>query len=115
MYTISDGTTTLVPTLVLDYSTARASRSIVHDTLGSSSPDVTLRPPSTRDGVLHIFCLTRADAQALEALHLTALPMTFTDPEAPPMTYVITGTLIVTYLVDVNRWRVDISYREVAA
>lgn len=115
MYQVTDGTTTLTPRLVLDYATVRLSRSIVHDVLGSPSPDVTLRPVSTRSGTLVLFCLTRADAQAIEALHLTGAPLTFTDPDAAPMRYVVAGAVVVTYLADTNRWRVTVDYREVTA
>lgn len=116
MYLISDGTTTLVPRLVLDVATYRASRSIVHEVLGSPSPDITLRPLGTRSGVLTLFVLTAADARALEELHLTGLPMTFTDPEAyQSMRYVVDGAVTVTYLAEVDRWTVAVGYREVTA
>lgn len=113
MYTVTDGTTSLSPTLVLDYSTVRPARSLVHEVLGSPSPDITLRPMGTREGVLSLFCLTRADATAIELLHTEPRPLTFIDPDAAPMRYVVHGTVTVTYLADADRWRVDASFREV--
>ena len=113
-YTISNGTTALTPVLVLDYATARSGRSVVHDVLGSGSPDVTLRPMASRSGVLNLFVLTAADAQAMEALHLTGAPMTYTDPDGfGSMRYVVDGSVSVTYLAETNRWTVAVGYREV--
>lgn len=115
-YTISDGTTTLTPLLVLDYTTFRAGRSVVHDVLGSGNPDVTLRPMASRSGVLNLFVLTAADAQALETLHMTGLPMTYVDPaNYGSMQYVVDGSVTVTYLAETNRWTVAVGYREVAS
>lgn len=115
MYTVTSGAVTIELYLVLDYATTRRSRSLIHDVLGSGIPDVTLRPLGSREGTLSLFCLTRAAALALEALHRTGSVLTLTDPEVPPMGYVVDGAVTVTYVAEFDRWRVDVGYREVTA
>jgi hypothetical protein len=91
--TISDGTTTLTPLLVLGWSPTREARSRAHPLIGSPNPDVTLRPHASRSGTLRILCEDESAAAAMEALHTAGLLLTLADPDLASvgMTYAVTG------------------------
>lgn len=118
MTTISDGTTTITPELVLGYETAQAGRNIVHDILGRPDPDVSLAPAALRAGTLNLFFLTAADADACRKLHARAAVFTYsaTDTASTSMRYVLDSAGIGQALEDQTRkrWTVTIAYREVA-
>lgn len=87
MSTISDGTTTWTPSLVLGWESTRASRTVAHTVIGRADPVVIQRPAALRSGTLSILLDDITDALALEAAH--AEPATFTldlsDLTGPPI------------------------------
>lgn len=110
------------PDLVTDYGYGREARTIVHPVLGASAsglavPDVTLRAPTTRTGMLAMLCATRETATDVEAMHLTARTLTLTVDDEPTanMAYVATGPMAVEYDADADVWWVRVTYAEVAA
>jgi hypothetical protein len=109
---------TVTPDLVLDYAYTRTARTIVHDVLDRSDPDVTLRPVSLRQGTLALFAATVELATALDELHRTPgvliLDATPDEPLAS-MAYVATGQITQTWDATYDKWRLDVGYREVAA
>lgn len=113
--TITDGITTVTPTLVLDYAYDREARTIAHTVLDRSDPDVTLRPVGLRTGTLNLFCADRSTATAVEELHRTPAPLFLaSDDEATAdMAYVVTGRLGVSWDADNDRWKVTADYAEV--
>ncbi|MBD8077698.1 hypothetical protein [Cellulosimicrobium arenosum] len=113
--TITDGTTVVIPTLVLDYSYEREARTIVHTVLDRSDPDITLRPVGLRTGTLTMFCLTRALAVDVEDIHRTFGLLTLTSDEEPTadMFYVATGRIGSSWDPEHNRWTVTVDYAEV--
>lgn len=116
MTTLSDGTTSLVPMLVLGYTTTREPRTVVHAVIGRPDPDVTLRPAALRNGTLRILCADVAAAQAMVDLHAQGLPLTLSEDDLPSldMAYVVDGP-ITSSLDDETRvrWVVEVGYREV--
>lgn len=116
MATISNGTKTITPDLILGYETAQESRNIIHKIIGRPDPDVTLQPAALRNGQLSMFFLTGAAAVACQALHAGAAVFTLTAPELPSiaMRYVVDGT-ISPALVEptTGRWTVSVDYQEV--
>ncbi|WP_053205840.1 hypothetical protein [Jiangella muralis] len=95
MTTISDGTTTLTPMLVLGWTPARQARTVAHPMIGRPDPDVTLRPHATRSGQLRILCADEAAAVAMEAMHASGVLLTLADDDVTSvaMTYAVTGPL----------------------
>lgn len=119
MSTISDGTTTITPDLVLGYSTQQAGRNVIHDILGRGDPDVSLAPAASRAGTLNLFFLTEADAEQCRQLHAQAAVFTYTadDNTTTSMRYVVDQGGIGPALDDQTRrrWTVSVAYREVIA
>jgi hypothetical protein len=114
--TISDGTTTLTPMLVLGWSTSREARTVVHRLIGQAAPDVTLRPHALRSGSLRILCADMAEALAMEALHAAGVVLTLDDDDvsAVAMSYVVSGALSVDLdPATLARWVVTADFTEV--
>jgi hypothetical protein len=114
--TISDGTTTLTPMLVLGWAAGRQARTRVHQLIGRPDPDVTLRPHALRSGTLRILCADEAAGVAMEQLHAAGVVLTLEDDDvaAAAMAYVVSGQLM-TELdpVTLARWVVTADYTEV--
>lgn len=115
--TISDGTTSVVPVSVLTPGHTRTARTITHDVLGErADPDVTLRPATTRRGVLELFFDDETDALTADTLHSTSVVLTLTDTvnATKNMSYVATGGEVETRReVPYARWIVTVPYRQV--
>ena len=115
--TISDGTNTTVPDLVLGYESTRETGTIVHAIIGSASPDVTLRPAMLRTGRLALFYTTKDAAFAAEAMHNAASSFTIADTDVPDigMTYVLAGQLGQA-LEDTTRarWILTVPFQEIS-
>lgn len=108
---------TTTPTLVLGWDSRRRGGSIVHQIIGSSSVDVTLRPASPRSGTLELFYLTRATALACEAMHAKAARFTLVDTDLPEigMQYAVTDALGVKLdEATRTRWVVSIGFEQIA-
>lgn len=116
MTEITDGSTTVAPMLVLGWNAANALRSVVHAVLGSSSPDVTLRPSATRTGTLEVLCEGESQANEIVAMHTQGVVLTLIEDDLTSisMDYVVSGE-VVAVLEDVTRqrWIVTIPYAEV--
>lgn len=119
MSTISDGTTTITPALVLGYETQQPGRNVFHDVLGRADADVSLAPPAPRTGTLQLFFLTEAEAEACRELHNQPAVFTYTatDNATTTMRYVVDSSGVRVALDDQTRkrWTVSVAYREVPA
>lgn len=115
--TLSNGTTTLTPPLVLGYDAARRPSTVVHEPIASAAPVVTLGPVRLRRGTLEVFALTHADAAAVVALHTPPGVLTLTDTHAPGlgMRYVVADGDVTVQPVgsDLRRWSVRVPFVEV--
>lgn len=119
MATISTGTETLTPDLVLGWDTARTSKTVQHDVIDNPEPVVVLRSPRTRSGTLSLFFVSLADALTAVDLHSGFNLFTFDGAPQEPgltLTYVVTdpGVRLSSEGDEHTRWRVEIGYREVA-
>lgn len=118
MSTITDGTTTIAPELVLGYETSQAGRNTFHDILDRAEPDVSIAPAGLRSGSLTLFFLTADDAEACRQMHSRPAVFTYTPDDNPTtaMSYVLDDGGVRTALDDQTRrrWTVTVSYREVA-
>jgi hypothetical protein len=114
--TLSNGVTTITPTLVTGWASTQQSNTQLHAIIGNASPDVTVRPANLRAGTLGLVFSTEADAETCRTMHSAAniFTLTSTDLDQIDMSYVVAGTIAVT-LDDttLNTWIVDIDYQEV--
>jgi len=103
--TITDGTTTLSPRLVVGYETARPLRNVIHPIVGATtdgSVAVTLRPAGLRTGTLTLLHDTLAQAQIMEALLVQDKVFTLADSDEPAaaLTFVTAVGELRVYLSD---------------
>lgn len=120
MATISDGTTTITPDLVLGpYSASQASRNVFHDILGRPDPDVSLAPASLRRGTLQALFVDEGTADAARDMLAAASIYTYVEPDSPTMgmRFALDGDLSVSLLTDDDSyvWTLSIPYREVGS
>jgi hypothetical protein len=114
---LADGTTArTTPLLTAGYQSSRQSRTVVHEVLGRSYPDVTVFPMSLRSGTLTLVYDNEADAAEAERMHAAGQVMTYADSDLPSasMTYIVSGTL--TRELDPQTrtvWLVAVAYQEV--
>ena len=117
MTSISDGTTTITPILVIDWDTERQAANVLHDVVGRVDDDVTYRPAGMRSGTLTCLCETLEHALQLEALAALPKKLTLTDPDHPSinMAFVASGRIRVA-LDDETREQatVAIDFKQVA-
>lgn len=117
---ITGGATTINPDLVLGYESQREPGSIAHPILGSSNPDVTLRPAQMRSGSLALGFLTataEVDSSAAETNLGTAAVFTLTESDRSTvgMRFVVTGPIRRTLDPETRAaWSVAFDYTEVA-
>lgn len=108
-------TATVAVPLITNYNYSRISQNIIHDTMESGTPQVTLRPAQTRSGRLEVLCSSRAMANDVEAIATTVGTIQLTSASDPlaDMTFVVSGAV---QLIEdsLNRvWNIFIDYREV--
>lgn len=123
MASITGGSAVITPSSVLGFSSSRDARTNVHDVLGATYPDATLRPAGSRAGRIKLG-FTGPAAETLSHLAETTLaePRVFTyvtDPSRPSLalSFVVpTGGRIERVLSDATRaaWVVEVDYREVS-
>lgn len=114
---ITDGTTTIHPDLVLGYRSTRQAGSTVHEILDGSIA-VSLRQAGLRAGKLALFFVTETDAAAAEQLHTVAARFTLTEPDRTTigMQYAVVGEISRELDKDTrDRWVVEIGFQEVTA
>ncbi len=116
MTTISDGTTTITPQLVLGWESSSASNNIFHTVIGRSDPDVTLRGLATPTGTLKLLFVSQIAANACLALHQQAKTFVVTDSDitAANMTYAVAGVVTVTLDEETRAvWTVTVPFQVV--
>lgn len=117
MSTITDGTTSFSPTLLVVADSTRESTNRVHRVLGGKIA-VTLGDTVPRAGTLGLLIEGEAAKDACVNLHATGLLFQLTEPERPSydMTYVLDqgGAIAVEQLRDYDDlWMVSIDFQEV--
>ena len=116
MTTISDGVTSVTPTLVDGYSASRAARNVLHTALDGTE-DVSLMPTAPRSGVLRAVFSDEADAWSL--VGMLSEPGVFTVASALAvidMSFTTDGEIAVG-LDDETRsvWIVEFGFREMSS
>jgi hypothetical protein len=114
--TISDGTTTITPKLVLGYEVSQESRNVVHTILGRAAPDITLHFTNLRTGTLEMLFENAIEAEEARQLHINPIVFSLASSEIPEanMDYVVSGS-VSTVLEDETRklWTVSVDFQEV--
>lgn len=115
--TISYDGSVVAPELVLGIQHQARTRNVVHEILGRSAPDITLRPAASRSGTWRLFFLDEESAAAAFDLHTQPGVFVMDYPERPTsnMSYVPIGDVRIT-LDDTTRtrWVVEVDYREIS-
>jgi hypothetical protein len=118
MSTISNGSATITPTLILGYESDAESNNVVHKIIGRADPDVSLAPDSPRSGTLELFFESYADAWEARGLHAAPAVWTLTDPDVPAvnMSYVRDGSMTISLDPDSRElWTLSVGYQEVSS
>ena len=110
--------TTAAPDLltVASYKASRAGRTIVHDVLGSATPDVTVRPAGPPTGTMTLVYASEAEARACQALLCTADVFTLHDTVRPQagMRFVVNGAVGLELDESTQRvWTVTVDFMQV--
>ncbi|PQZ60686.1 MULTISPECIES: hypothetical protein [unclassified Microbacterium] len=117
MTTITHASGTIVPTVVDGYEASIEARSIVHNVMGRTDPDITLRPAGMRTGTLSLVFASRAAGWAALAALCIPQVLTLTDADVPEvgMSFVVAGGAIKHSLDDETRdvWILGVPFQEV--
>lgn len=113
----SGPTVTMNPDLVVEFTTRRASRNVLHEVIGSPDLYVTLREGGRRSGSWVMLFELEADAQECFDTHMLQGTFAIADTDRPAVacTYVTDGEAEL-QLDDETRsvWLVTVPYREAA-
>jgi hypothetical protein len=114
--TITYNSTTITPKLVLGWETSQDTSNVIHEILGKTSPDVTLRGAKMRTGTLTTLWETATAADTCRTLHSNAGVFTLASTEVSQasMHYVVAGVVTTTLDTEsVSVWTVSIDFQEV--
>lgn len=117
MTTITQGATTITPTLVLGYESPSTSGNILH-TLVNGTVKVSLVPDAPRAGTLKLLFASRSAAFAARALHAASGVFVLADPDVPEigMHYVRRQEMSIALDPDTRLlWLLSVDYQEVSA
>jgi len=117
MTTITAGSSTITPTLVLGYEAQSESTNVVHRVIGRSNPDYTIGFETLRSGTLRLLFDTRAAAFTALALHRTVSVFTLADTDVPQadMTYIRTGAMTIGLDPETRiYWTLEVGFEEVS-
>jgi len=116
--TITDGTTVVTPELILGWDAAQDTRNVIHNIIGKSAPDVTLKPAGYRSGTLELLFTTSTAANTARVMLAQALPFLIESDEAwlDGVYFVVSGT-ISSALEDTTRklWTISVDFQEVTS
>ena len=118
MTTITSGTLTFTPELVTAWATSQDSRNVIHDTIGKTDPDVTLKPASTRKGTLEMLFLSASAANTARGILTNGTIFTISDSETwlNGLKFVMSGTIEAVHEDETrNLWTMTAEYTEVIA
>lgn len=120
--TITAGSNTITPTLMLMLSEESSGGNIVTTIPGRESPDVTLRPASLRSGTIELgFSGAGSDAASAAALNVLRTPAVFTvagaDRATLNMTFVVQQDGRIRREIERetrDAWTISVDYQEIA-
>lgn len=118
MTTITDGTTTYTPTVIVGYGADQVSRNVQHTVFGVAAQAITLRAANMRSGQLTAVMSSFTTASNLRTMLTTALKFTLADSgfSSIGMNFVIPADGKVSLAPDTSSyaaWLVTFDYQEV--
>lgn len=117
MATITSGILTFTPSLITAWAVSQTSRNVVHEIMMRATPDVTLKPASSRSGTLDMLFSSSTEAEAARVALAAGTVFTISGAETwlEGFTFVASGTISAT-LDDSTRvlWTVSADFREVS-
>lgn len=113
----STDSATIMPTRVISLQSRDEPQSIIHVVLGSSDPDVTLRPSLRPRGTMRLLFDTQAEAEAARVFHRPAAVFSATSDDAIlPASYVPSGGVEpVRYHAELDSWVLEVGFQEIEA
>ena len=108
---------TVVPDQVQIFEDDVTPGTVVHDAIGLTYPEVTLRPAKSPTGVLKMFFLTHEAAHLARAFHMAAATFSIVSETMPwlPANFVPQGSIRrVQQEESSRRWVLAVGYRELA-
>jgi hypothetical protein len=113
--TITGGSATIYPDLIMEYAADRDARNIYHDVIGKGEQDVSLQVDGLRYGELRLFFQYKAAAFAAYADLALGLPFALADTGTPEvdMSFTRQGKMSVAITPDRTHWTVVMEYREI--
>lgn len=118
---ITGGAAPIYPSIVLGFESERDGGSLVHQILGNSNPDVTLRPAQLRSGTLKLTFLSDSSEEDSRTSELTLSQGTVftlleTDRSSVGMQFVVSGKIRRALDAETrDDWTVEVDYTEVAS
>lgn len=115
MATISDGVTTITPTIRLNVADAYASRNVVHELMGGGVA-VTFGGEPKRTGNLELFFNSETSANTAYLFFKNGYVFQLIDADAPTsdMNFVISGSIARAWNGDtLNSWLLSVDFQEV--
>lgn len=115
MATISNGSSTITPTIKLDANDAYASRNIVHELMGGGVA-ITFGGLPKRTGTMALYFNNEAASKTAYDFFVNGYVFQLTDTDAPTtdMTFVISGNIGRRWGgTSLNEWILDVSFQEV--
>lgn len=114
-FTRSIDAATITPALVLgSFESEDPVQTLVHVIPGRETPDVTLRPAQASTGVMRLFFLSHAQADAARVFHRAAAVFgTGSDMEWLPAAYVPQRGIRRAQQDHAGRWVIEIPYQEI--
>lgn len=116
MATITSGTNSFNPVLITAWETTQESRNVIHDIIGRTDPDVTLKPAASRSGTLEMLFTSASSAETARGILANGTTFTISDSETwlNGFDFVISGS-ITNALEDTTRhlWTIRADFREI--
>jgi hypothetical protein len=113
--TITGGSTTIRPDLIMSYLADRDSRNVYHNIIGKAEQDVSLEVDGKRYGNLELFFQHKDDAWEAYTTLAAGLPFQLDDVGTPEvnMTFAREGKMSIALTADRRHWTVEMEYREI--
>jgi hypothetical protein len=116
MATITSGTNNFSPKLIIAWGTSQESRNVIHDIIGRTDPDVTLKAASSRSGTLEMLFETASAAETARGILANGTTFTISDSETwlDGFNFVMSGN-IANVLEDTTRkvWVLEADFKEI--
>lgn len=116
MTTITTGVLSFTPELVTGWEAAQSSRNIIHNIIGRTDPDVTLKAATTRTGTLEMLFVSASEAETARDILANGAVFSISESETwiNGFDFVLSGSISAA-LEDTTRnlWTITADFTEV--